>query len=108
MKTNPTPAGRYDAAPSPKEPAMPFQPTTATDSQILALTGDTPAFATRHRDLVEHVEHPLAKVLYRQFKPGSGRMEKSTAYDIGNELDRQATRILQLEKMLGLSAGKEG
>ncbi len=36
--------------------AMPLTPDNATDSQILTLTGDTPAVATRHRDLPIRVQ----------------------------------------------------
>jgi hypothetical protein len=42
-------------------------------------------------------EHPMAKKLYREFKPGSKIMTKDEAYCLGSELDRLQARVTELE-----------
>lgn len=53
------------------------------------------------------IDHPLAKWLFREFKPGSGILTKPKAYEIGNELNRLLDRIDELETRLGLPQGKD-
>lgn len=42
-------------------------------------------------------DHPWAKRLFVQFKAGGNTLTKIDAYAIGNELNRQAARIRELE-----------
>lgn len=59
------------------------------------MDGDTAAAFEHMR--ASAADHPMAKQLFEAFRDGSQIMTKTEAYAIGNELNRQAARIRELE-----------
>lgn len=71
-----------------------------TDLHNLVEYGLIPDTAQYGLTASELKDHPRAARLFRQFKAGSDTLTKTDAYEIGNELNRQAARIRELEAEL--------
>lgn len=78
------------------------RPCDASDTAINRLFSDEPP---RPKVVPCSVDHPLAKWLYRHFKPGSDILTKAKAYELADELNRLLDRVEELERRLGLPQG---
>lgn len=91
-------------------------PNDPPDATIHRLLGDEETARLVERGFLTAVpaeEHPLAKALFRDYRPGSAIMTKLKAYEIANELNRlkceNATLTANVDKLtaqLATIAGK--